>query len=136
MYKADDIEGCYEKGYKVAAPIFELLKNMDWGWLEIQVLASVIDHAPHYTMGDALMSKAFRILDNEFSDHKDYEGTKLRFYMNFTLRLLRARYYDSADPADIQTKFDHCVKQAISLCEKYSFFHLPKSPSCERSHIL
>ena len=121
MTEAEEIEDCYEKASKIAAPVFNLLKNTDWGWLEIQVLASVIGHVPRYTMGEKLMNKAFGILDNKFFDHEDYEGTKLRFYFNFTLKLLRSRYYDNADPADIQAKFDHCIQQAISFCKKYGY---------------
>jgi len=119
--KADDIENCYEKAFEIVAPVFELLEAADWGWLEIQVLASVIGRVPHYTMGDQLMKKAFGILDNEFTSQEYYEYTKFRFYMNFSLRLLRARYYDSADPADIQAKFDQCVQKAISYCEKKGY---------------
>jgi len=121
-YKINDIENCYEKACEAIAPVFELVKNMDLGWLEIQVLASIIDNVPHYTMGEKLMQKAFNILDNEFADHEYYEYVKLRFYFNFTWRLLRARYYDDADPADIQTKFDQCMEQAISFCEKNNYF--------------
>jgi len=120
-YKINDIENCYEKACEVVAPVFDLLKNTEWGWLEIQVLASVIGNVPHYTMGEALMNKAFKILDNEFIDHENHEYTKLRFYFNFSWRLLRARYYDNANPADIQAKFDRYFQQAISLCEKYDY---------------
>jgi len=125
-YKAGVIEDCYEKSCKKAAPIFELLQATDWDWLEIQILASAIGYVPYYTMGWELMQKAFNMLDNEFSSHKSRNFTKFRFHMNFTLRLLRARYYDDTDPGDIQTKFDHCIQQAIAFCEKndYETFRL------------
>jgi len=122
MTKIDDIENCYDKASEVATPAFELLKNMDWGWLEIQVLASVIGHISNYTISWEFMQKAFQILDDEFSDHESYEVTKSRFYFNFTVRLLRARYYDDASPADIQAKFAQCMEQAISFCEKNNYF--------------
>jgi len=120
-YKVDDLENCYEKACEAAAPVFELLENTNWGWLEIQVLACVIGHVPYYTMGEKLVQQAFDILDNKFADHEYYEFTKFRFYMNFTLRLLRARYYEATNPADIQAKFDQCLQQAISFCEKNNY---------------
>jgi len=119
--KADDIENNYEKACEIATLVLESLKTVSWGWLEIQVLASAITRAPHYTLGWESMQKALDILDNEFFNHEHYEYTKLRFYFNFTLRLLRARYYDNADPADIQAKFDQCMQQAISFCEKKGY---------------
>ena len=120
-YKVDDIENSYKKACEAVAPAFELLKNMSWGWLEIQVLASIIVHAPHYTVGWEFMQKALDILRRDFSnrDYQTLELTKLRFYFNFTLKLLRARYYDDTDPADIKAKFDQCIQQAISICEKF-----------------
>jgi len=121
MTQADAIENSYEKALEEATQIFELLKNTEWGWLEIQVLGSAIGRTPHYTMSEELMQKAFCILDNEFSDHELYEFTKCRFYINLTLRLLRARYYDSANPADIQAKFDWYMQQALSFCEKKNY---------------
>jgi len=54
----------------------------------------------------------------EFEGHKSRDFTKLHFYFNFTLRLLRSRYYDNTDPADIQDKFDRFMQRAVSFCEK------------------
>ena len=116
-YKANNFDDCC----KVSAPIFELLKTMDWGWLELQVLSCAIGNIQNYKNGVELMEKAFGILDKDFAGHKSYEVTKFRYNINFSLRLLRAKYYDNPDPEEIQAEFDQCINAALAACEKLRF---------------
>jgi len=119
--KADDLENNYNKACEFSALALDLLKTTSWGWLELQVLASAISRAPHYTTSWEFMQKALKVLDDKFVNHENYEYSKFRLYGNLTWRLIRARYYDDADPADIQNKFDQCIKEAITFCEKMDY---------------
>ena len=106
---------------KAAAPIFELLKTVDWGWVELQALACVIGYTPNYKIAVELKQKAFDVLGKNFANHKSFKSTKMRYNFSLSLRLLRARYYENPNPEEIEAEFDQCVNEAISVYEKWGF---------------
>ena len=116
-YHASSFNDCC----KVAAPIFKLLETVDWGWLELQVLASIIGYMPNYKMVVELKQKAFDVLDKNFANHKHCKSTKMRYNFSLSLRLLRARYYENPDPEEIEAEFDQCINEAITTYGKWGF---------------
>jgi len=124
VFMADNVENDHKKSLDAAAPAFEILQDRNLGWFELRVLGGIIDHYSSYTKCYELMQEALDVLEDKFSDYRNYDYNRFRFYFCLTLRLIRARYHDVGDPADIKTKFDHCVKEAIALCQKHGWLTL------------
>jgi len=120
-YREENISNSFGKRCEATAPILEMLSAANWGLHEIQILASVIGHTPHHKISKDLMQEAFDVLDDEFYDSEYYEATKLIFYFNLSLRLLRAKYYENIDLQDVNNTFDDCVESALSICETMNF---------------
>jgi len=109
---------CFEEICEVAAPIFELLKTIDWGLVELHVLATMIIYTPRYTISEDFLVEALDILDDDFHDQNECEKIKSRLYMNLSMRLLRAKYYDGENPQEVKKLFDQCINIAVPIFEK------------------
>jgi len=120
IFKEEYYASSFDDCCSAAAPVFELLKTIDWGWVELQVLASAIGYTPDYKTAVELKQKAFDVLGKSFNSHKSYKSTKMRFNFNISSRLLRARYYENPVPEEIEAEFDQCVNEAISAYEKWN----------------
>jgi len=117
-YKIAHTSNCFEDICEVAAPVFELLKTTDWGYIELYVLTTAIIYTPHHTISEDFKNEALDILDDDFCDHKDYDRLKSTLHLNLSMRHLRAKYHDGADPQDVKVLFDQCFDVALSIYEK------------------
>jgi len=117
-YKKANISNCFEDICEVAAPIFELLKTTDWGFVEIYILTTVIIYTPHHITSEDFKNEALDILNDEFRDHKEYDKITSTLHLNLSMRHLRAKYYDGADPQEVKALFNQCVNVALPIYEK------------------
>jgi len=117
--KKAHVSSCFDQICGVASHVFELLKVIDWSLVELHVLTTVIGYTTCYKTSVDFTKEALDVLDDEFHDHKDCEKIKGRLYLNLSIKLLRARYYDEEDPRKIELLFGQCIDSAIPICEKY-----------------
>ena len=109
---------CFEEICETAAPIFQLIITTDWGLVELHVLAVMIMYTPHHRISEELKQEAIDVLDDDFRGHKEYDNLRRSLYSNLSMRLLRAKYYDGADPQEVKLLFDNCMKAALSTYEE------------------
>ena len=104
--------------YELASPAVELLKDMQWGQVELDVLSTVIGYIESYSTIEQMLERALNTLESSPLDFKNYHSTKLQFFFNVTLRLLRAKFYDKIKPEKLAALFAKCSTEAVALCEK------------------
>jgi len=111
---------------KTVTPILDILQHIVWGLLEIDVLSFSINHIESYQLTIELMKKAIALLDSKYNRDEHTAARRFLFYFNISLRLLRAKFYDALTPEEfenLEELFEHCINQAISICEEKSSFN-------------
>jgi|GEM_PF-1709962 len=112
-YRSSNFELCKN----MAMPIFEELQKDDIcipSFLEITVLARIIEFAPTFESAKAMVQKLFDFLEKEYSNEKKYKTVKWMVSFNFLPRLVREKYSSSLNTEEYQNEvkslFEHHLK--------------------------
>jgi len=110
----DFTDGVFTKSCEFAAPAIKILKKIEWGLFELDIISTIIGYIESYTHTIELTKKALNVLDNKFTDSNHYDPIKQRIYFNLSLRLLREKYIGKSNPEEVVALFDESVK----ICKK------------------
>ena len=122
-YVSNDFEKCRE----ITTPIFEeLLKEetRPLSFLEVAVLARVIEFAPTFEIAKHTAQKVFTLLETEYSREEKYRTVKWMVSFNILPRLIREKYpnANSQNKGDnqneIESLFKHHLEISKTVCEK------------------
>jgi len=119
--KADNSNHPLEQCYDIATPAFEMLEDItNWGYVEFNVLSVVISFAADFNKAYALFQEAVSLLnDPEYLNDSKYKSVYKTIHYNFTLRILRARYYEpDMDVPLLRKLFKESSDYIIEVCQR------------------
>lgn len=117
--RAENESVLLEEIFKIAAPVFEKLKDAsDWTYMQLYVLAGIIGYNPNYHEGMAFMHKVLDAIKDRSEADKKYKAICISMHMNMTLRIVRAKYLDSnLDEGELAAAFKHSYGYAMEHAE-------------------
>ncbi|MCL2840726.1 MAG: helix-turn-helix domain-containing protein [Defluviitaleaceae bacterium] len=96
VQKSRDDNKSFKESCAIATPIFEQIEStVTWGYHELLALSFVIGYSADFDKTVSFYKKAQDVLsDKKYVDNPEFVAMGLSMTGNFTLRILRAKYFD------------------------------------------
>jgi len=123
--KADNEMQSFADCCKLASPIFNHLEaTTNWGYIDLYVLSTTIGYKIDFNKALEVLQEAIDVIEGEYSDDPKFQPICTMMHMNFTLRMLRAKYFEPhIDTKILDDAFDRSFDHGMKVCENRNLPH-------------